>query len=574
MRSLALAAVLAALTPALARGQDSTVTLPAALSTAPQAAAYGAFPRRYVPCDLDSDIAYGIRGFEFEDAFLARPAAPLVGPEGADFIASSFGPHSPRVVLGLSEVAPADVVVEYRIDQQAGGQTRTLLRGREPVRAGTLAVFGSFESRSALVGYDIEIAAAAAIAQPIVRSVASGTGLALWLEIAPDGAFQAELLVRRIAEEPDQAFELGTAAMRTGRRNPANFAEGGLALRLLPGTPAVATIPEADGGRLIVTLAIAGAPLAQDLDPAFAYVPTLVHPAIGFRAPPLALAFQDVLDRFVLGMDEPDPVWPSWGKDALGQVVLRDAARLLREGGDPVEEGNLESAILAQESGLFLIETENPRSVQSALRDLALARLRSASVELTVAVLREGGSGEPLARFESPVLVDVPVAFVAGRVREVIAHWDVDVANVSRIPNPLFVAVEDGVKGTLRVVADASGRPAAVECDLAVAKLRGIDAQMLSIAPAVPAGEAMTGASVDTANGRAVAGADGSLVARAPGEPALAVVIEHPRLAHIEFRGSYSLRPEGDALIARMQRSGDALLGPGAAIEVTVRVKG
>lgn len=464
----------------------------------------------------------------YEKEFLERSAVPFLNRWGWPELWQMHRDDWDGFLRSLGALAPAPVAVECRLEERAGDDTRVLLQSTLAVTPGELKVVGETIERMALVDYHVQIAQAAMVYEPITAALVTGSQVALLLQPLPGGAWQAEVIVRRTVDEPGESISLGPDTAGDGQRNPVAVGDAGVVMRLEAGRTARLSLPAEDGKTLVLTLT-AESRSGGSGSGEIAYVPTLARPAYGFVAV------------------RPAPMDDSgWGhqEDLTREDVEKTLADLTSIDNAPAPVAYKDA------SGLFVLRGEHVAEAHSALIGAASARGRAADLIVDFTVSGGADGARSLGRFAAPAVVGVPAAFTAGRMREVLTMWDAEVAQGARLPEPVFRLVEDGVRGTVRVEADAAGGPRAVYVDLHVSTLLDIGEDTLRVAQ--PSGAKP----YDGAN--------------LPALPAHDVRLEYPRVAATRITGTFPLNGEGQALV---RRSVFSQFGSGAFLEVRIQAR-
>ena len=474
----------------------------------------------------DQDRWAGRLGYERE--FLERASVPFLNrwrwPDLWQLHREDWDGFLERLVA----LAPAPVTVKCRLVEHEGADVQVLLQSTLNVIPGELEVVGETIERMALVDYHVQIAQAAMVYEPVTASLVTGSQVSLLLQPLPGGSWQAEVIVRRTVDEPGESISLGPDTAGDGQRNPVAVGDAGVVMRLEADRPAHLSLPAEDGKTLTLTLT-AAVPSGGAGRGNIAYVPTLARPAHGFVA--------------VM----PAPLGDSgWGgqEDLAHEDVEKTLSDLTSIDNAPAPVAYKDA------SGLFVLRGERASEAHDALVDAAASRGRSANLVMDLAVVGEGVSERSLGRLAAPVVMGVPAAFTAGRMREVLVMWDAEVAQGARLPEPVFRLVEDGVRGTVLVEDNAVGAPRAVYVDLHVSTLLDIGEDTLRVAQ--PSGAHLY---------------DGAAL---PALPAHDVRVEFPRVAATRITGTFPLDVDGTTLV---RRSVFSQFGEGAFLEVRIQAR-
>ena len=454
-----------------------------------------------------------------------RGGVLLVDADGVDTVKRSLahlrGRLPPRVKLAL------------HLERVSGdGSRESLLRVEERVRAGRTATFRDLLNRRALTDFDVEIAQASTIANPVVVDLSNGACLAVRPSVVP-GRGEAILEVfARVANDvkaepmPRDAEDVGPI-----ERAACQFDECGVSMRLPRAANRTVEWTAADGGTMRLTCSVdwADAPRAPG-NGAIALCNGLFHLGISeFRT--------ELLER-----DEPPEGFPT-------------EASLLSAGAEGVSVPDV------MESAVQPLVVTGAKADQLAA-DVATRLERTIrAFELQVAIYSVAAGEElpsdarPLARVASPVVMNKLVAF-SGRTEIRYVHdWDVEVAQSSRIPDPKIMTMRHGYHVDARVVAGPEGRASHVAIDASIVRLLRIAAKKVRIAKKedFPA--------VDSASLTNPSAAPRSL-------PEIAVWIESPELQRHRVSALLDLDEKGSATL---RRAAPRLLGKGRDLVVVVK---
>ncbi|HEX9793447.1 MAG TPA: hypothetical protein VGC54_05625, partial [Planctomycetota bacterium] len=460
----------------------------------------------------------------FESNWIDYERGPVIDPDAWWTLQEELHLEPAALERRLSAAVPQRTDLNYRLYSVTGGQRQLLLQGEEPIGNGRVVVFGEHRSRRALVDFDVEIAQASFIADPLTALVHTGSSVAVNLLPLPDGSFVAEVVARHAVAEENEPILLGYSAMDGASRNPVSFEESGLVVRLRPGTPTTLELPGRKGSTFALELSVPAA-AAPAKDPNLLYLPSLAKPPIGFKAPPSITAMA-----------------------ALGYYEGEDEDEPYRRGLDEVLDGSPGASdylLVMEDSGFLAFEDRVADGVLDALRQVALRDAESADLEVELRLFGTGraADGEVLARFAAPVVLDTWSGFTNGTVREGIADWDVEVAQSARGADPIFKLVEDGVRASLRL-----RNRDEIELDLEIVTFDGFKVKSLKIGHMLLAG--------------------GGDQAGMPMQPEERVSIEEPVSSSMHMSGTYPLK----AGELRMTRSSESLFGAGTHLEVRVKV--
>lgn len=496
-------------------------TIPSAISCPPARPSWDSYP-------LEN------RRLRFEHDFLFRESEATIDEDTFHELLHWFDGDREALDQRLMQLLPSHVDLSYSLSLKKENYNKTLLEGAEPVRLGEVLVFGEHRTRHAVMDFDVEIAQASFIADPVTARITSGTTLALQLDQVPDGSYMVQILSRHVQEKENEMIDLGYTAISGASRNPVSFGETGCAINMQPGQPVTMQMPAQNGETYELQLKIDGSAAAQ-VDPNLIYVPNLADPAFGFKSPaPLGIHDWESIEEWSESEEEIE-------YEELDEIL----DRLMPDG------SAWESVQLQTDEGFLVVRGSEAPQVRQKLRHVASSRARSASVHLEV-TLHEDQKNTTLGRFTAPVILNTPAAFGAGNAKSVLIEWDVEVAQGSRVADPLFTLIQDGLQGDLTVFGNEQGQASEIELNLQLAQLEKIDQRTVTLDHALDFGESGLGF---------------------PMQPADRVNIEEPSLASMEIRGRYPLKAEESSKTLGLKRSSVELYGQGTFIEVKVTVQ-
>jgi len=467
-------------------------------------------------------------------------------------------PAAKGIAAALARVRarrPPTVDLEVQFDSP-GASPSVILAGRGPAPPGEAVVFADVKDRLYVSDYDVEIAQAASIADPIVLRQRTGASVTARVSPLPGGeAVLVELVARTAtprAEEPIHPHHAGFGAID---RAAVAIGEAGLTFRLEPGKPVEHswTGPGGKPLRLRVT-ARWSAPIPEPGPHAFLWSPVLGGSVVGF---------------FNAWLAEP----PDETEDLPAAVELDLRTEALLGAWAPAAQERC--TVLG--GGIVLVEGGDDKPPAGPVRDEILgaldAEVRPARMEVVVAdvpagteVARDGrlpeGSKE-IARVSGSILLGVPACFNAGVERRYLKDWDVEVAQGSRIPDPIVSTVEEGQFLDLQVRADADGRPGLAELRLDLVRLEGIETDTLILDVPLPTGVIVA----EPAKGSGSGAGETSV---SPSLPQDSVAVERPTVRRLRIAGTVTLGPDG---IAVFRRSSQGFLGDGREAVVILRVR-
>jgi len=338
----------------------------------------------------------------------------------------------------LQTTARRPVRLHYRLSQ-ADGKT-LLLAGTESVWPGEPAVFADTTDRTVVRDFDVEIAQAASIADPIPGIQVAGISLGVEILPVPGLGWQVELalVVSRFGDA--EPIEMRYYAIRGMDRLVQHFQESGATLFLKPGETIRLELPAPDGSSDFLDLSLEGS-LPQTVAAGDGVI-TIAAPTLTVR-----------------------PDWP----DILASLGSKDQFWATREG---------------------YLAFSGPAAATQAEKVQAEAqqRARRLHYELTLTSQSRTSGTEPqtLARVAGTAVGETPLRFARGTLSQALVSWDVEVAQGSRIADPEFHTFLSGVKGEIEGVLSQDGQPGAVRIDLEVSKVRHGNSVLLQLSGETP----------------------------------------------------------------------------------------
>lgn len=382
-----------------------------------------------------------------------------------------------RAVVDVEEILlPPDAVSGAAAD--LGAWRESDVRGA-PRRLTLSAALGAWRSadalitRTAVVDLDVEIAEGASIADPVVRRVSEG----LRVLARPVPLTDGRVLLRIIASAADLRGEprrmtLGQDELGAVELPDLDAAFVSTELLLEAGRPRVVTVARPGGARRVLVFTLRDAPWAP-------VGGTLrVFPHGGLSAPAPAVVFG-------VGEETGDPVSP-WlsvledesdtGRRMDGDEVHDELAFVVAE---QVDEGTAEiDGVGWLLGGAMVARGTEPdlARVHDRLRELEQALIRHADVSIRIEERRDGGADAGgVAALASQVALDTRVALAAYRSTGYVADFEVEVAQHSKIADPIVRTATAGAVANLRV-SEAEAGTYAVTLELRVAAFDGPDA--------------------------------------------------------------------------------------------------
>jgi|FLOH01.1.fsa_nt_gi hypothetical protein len=401
------------------------------------------------------------------------------------------------VVLAWQEsTSPQPVVVNYRV--LADGVE--VLAGRESVPMGTAFVMSDSRRKSEILDFDVEIASGSVILDPIICQQYSGTSLALEIFPLPGLGWQVEVALVHSTSENSQLIDAGYAQMDGKMRLIEHVAECGFVAAMKPASLLHMELSNLGPGKVTVEMQLEG------------------------TLPKTLTQLGDNLYLLAVPTFARDLGWSNY----LSQL----------------EE---QSSLWSNGQGYLVFEGEHALETASAAAQVATARARPVSLDVSVQTVRDGVEEDPaLLRFHG--LENRVIRFAQGTVRDALIDWDVEVAQVARVADPVFENLFSGAQGKFVARRRADGKME-VDLDLKFSTVNLPEPRQIRLGAAT-VGEM---------------GFDGKV----PAAPAQDLALEIPEVAELHFQGTYVADENGRIVLVRSARS---LLGDATRLRVVVQL--
>ncbi len=389
----------------------------------------------------------------------------------------------------LQTTARRPIRIRYKLSQAAG--KGVLLAGTQSVWPGEPAVFSDTTSRTVVRDFDVEIAQSASIADPIPGLQVAGISLGVELLPVAGQGWQVEmaLVVSRFGDP--EPIEMRYYAIRGMDRLIQHFQESGATLFLKPSESARMKLPAPDGSTYLLDLSLEGSlPEAVSAgDDVF----TVAAPTLTVR-----------------------PDWP----ETLASLGSKDQFWATREG---------------------FLAFSGPAAATQVEKVKAEAKRNSRRIhyDLSLTSEKEGAQPQTLAVLAGTAVQETPLRFARGTLSQALVSWDVEVAQGSRIADPIFHTFLSGVQGEIEGNLAADGHPGAVRIDLEISQVRHGNSVLLQLSGETPG---------ILANGEA----------RPPSQQADVVSVERPEVTTLRIQGRFVPDAEGRIVV---EREGNQLLG-------------
>jgi hypothetical protein len=442
------------------------------------------------------------------------------------------------VAAGLAQLRaqlPPPIDLDIHLQRVKGGVATTLLRARQAVHSGRTATFDDLVQRRILSDYDVEIAQAAATANPIVDDLTTGACLAVRPRQLPGkDEVLIEVFARVATAVPSPAIPTDSSGIGPIDRATREVGECGVAMRVPRGATRTIEWTAAGGDRLRLTC---GA-IWQNRQ-----APARTGAMIRCRS-----LYHDGIAEFRSNLLEPDAAPPAFPVEAAFVRAGAQAVRVIREKGSA--------------TGAVVVADKKAEQFDADIVARLVRRLTAAELIITVTDVpagldpaQAGDRARPLATIATHAVVGKSVA-LSGRTEARYVHdWDVEVAQSARIPDPKVRLLRHGYHLDARVTGNPDGGFAQVALDARFSRLDRIDVRKAVLCEATRAG--------GTAN-------ESGATTPAIVLPRQEVHIESPVLRTHSV--SAILRLDG-AGRGTLRRAAPQLLGDGRDLVLTVHVK-
>jgi hypothetical protein len=328
--------------------------------------------------------------------------------ERADMLAGLNDWSDQELQNWISMTAPKPVQIEFSVTHLDGKASAInggiLAVGSQPLYPGEATTLGQQSSQPIVSDLDVEIASGSSIADPEMRWMFDGVSLAV--AAVPVGQNQWWIELALTVSQPDGGNVIDTGHLGiTGKgRENARVLEFSGPILADAGQPARVRLPGLEQGSSIeVKLQLDGQP----------------QPAV-FQA------------GDYLAVDLPTmPLDP-------GLSALLKSSR--------------DNFVWSSPVGMMIMDADSGQMIAEELAATA-ADVVGADLALTLTSRR----GSDLLLLTVPGVVGRDYTFAAGQAYDVLTDWDVEVASESRIPDPTFSRVFEGVSGLIRAHSSTGG---------------------------------------------------------------------------------------------------------------------
>ncbi len=485
---------------------------------------------------LDSSIGPDAPRTGFDD----KARAVTFAPENRAAVAAALADLRGR--------APQPIALKVSIERWPGGPgvagPETLLAAQTHADPARTLVLADAVERQVVADYDVEIAQASSIGDPILAILRTGASAELCVTPMPDGRTAIVEAIARVARPLDEAqIDLGHDGFGRADRCAVAFDEVAACIRVGNGRASETSWTGRDGARMVLRVEAAWALPRPPGDPAIVVSPLFRSAFMGFA--------------HVRGVDLPhQEEVDSW--DALPERTTSADEIVATAFRDPIY-------LLSVQSREFVLTLPSAPPLSSAQQfermcDAADSMMRAARVEC-LAVNAPAGAvvslDAPLpagafavAGFSGTATLGLPLASTGGTERRFLGDWDVEVAQSARIPDPLFSPVVTGHFLNL------TPRERSVDVDLDLRRLDRMDRQTIQLA----VGRGSQG----------IQSEKDQPVLVDPALPPERVAVEKPVVAQMQVVESV---PLGEGGSGSLRRAGGSLLGAGRELVILVRVR-
>lgn len=482
------------------------------------------------------------------DGMIGADAQPMGFDERAGAV--TFDPKDrDRVAKALAELrarAPGPIALRVSLERVRGGRGdaagETLLQAEGHADPSRTVVFADAIDRRVAADYDVELAQASSIGDPILALLRTGVSVALCVTPMPDGrSAVVETVARASGATDEKPYDLGHEGFGTLDRCSVAFDELGSCFRVENGRAGEIAWTGRDGARMRLRVEASWKAPPPAGEPAVVVSPLFRSEFAGFRHVPATPPRQETEEAWA--KLEPRPT----RFEELAAIAFHDPGYLV--------------AVKGGESVAVLPATESSTAAQQAER-ISLAadqilhadRVRVIAVNAPAGSAVTAGSGLPegafvVASYEGPVVRGLAATSTGGTEMLYLADWDVEVAQSSRIPDPLVEPLATGhfLNFTLR--------EGALDLDLDLSRLESLERQEMRLA----VGRRSLGVQGDKDNGTY---ADPML-------PTETVAVEKPVVAGTRIVASIPIGADGTG---SLRRGGGALVGRDRELVVLVSV--
>ncbi|MCA8949491.1 MAG: hypothetical protein KDE27_08300 [Planctomycetes bacterium] len=463
---------------------------------------------------------------------------------GALVVAERDVEAATEILRDLRRALPPALTIDLELREKTGEGMHVWLARTVDARPGRLSVVSEVAQRSAVIGYNVEIAQASMICNPMISDERAGVMVALRPQLAPSGAWALlEVVARCVETDREAKIDSGHKGIGAIDRVPQRISEVGRVVLVRPG---VHSVQRWSDGEREFELALS---TQWQLQPAMRVaghdfaVYSVRGPLQGFRSVRIAQSRED-------DMRGQDPEIEN-GWDDIEALAGPEAEWLEPPDSDEAPDGE---RYVAVGRASFAAGAAVMRWFESKTAGPELA-VHCYDVAAGTAWPGDGSVPDGARLLGRTELSQVEGTWSATAIRtdqSLLRDWDVEVAQSARIPRPVLERVGAGFVLNLR----RTGEVVEVEVDLA----RLLDTGGRSIALSAPI--------YTPAFHRPPSGDTGPKDDPAVGLPPDSVRVEHPQIAMLPF--GFSVRVADQATVTRRTSAGE-LLGAGRELLVVVQ---
>ncbi|MBC8328873.1 MAG: hypothetical protein H8E31_09020 [Planctomycetes bacterium] len=372
-----------------------------------------------------------------------------------------------------------------------------LLAGSHQVQPGVPTAIRDLVLRSVVMGLDVEIACDSAIADPVAGSQFAGASIAVELLPVPGLGYQAEVAVVDSGFGAEDAIQTGYSAIQGFDRLRQDLAETGWRSLLVPGHATSFRLPGVGRRALVLELECGG------------------------PVPPESLSAGDTVAVCMAPSLAEDP--ETWNRLQTSLELIGDT--------------------WAASSGYLAFSGGAVEDQIAEVRDALAQGCRPIRLAMRVTVENADGAVE-LLDLGGHFLLGAPFRFASGELALALTDWDVEVAQASRIADPRFETLFDGVRGSIEAQPNGG-----VRLDLELTRVSHGQPMTLTLSRESPSGDHGDG--------------------RTGGQPADVVAVERPEVARLGVDGDFRLDAGGKLVI---ERQAPGFLGSRGRLRVEIEV--
>lgn len=164
-----------------------------------------------------------------------------VSVRGGNLFVPEGSAEAGRLILDdLRKALPPRLSIEVRLTQTLRGNRQVRLERTIDAEPGRLHVISEVRRRNAIVDYEVEIAQAAMIADPVMAEARAGVMVAIRPQLSPSGEWGLlETIARCVDGDPSAQIDTGHQGLGPIDRLPAKISETGRVVLVRPGSRTV-----------------------------------------------------------------------------------------------------------------------------------------------------------------------------------------------------------------------------------------------------------------------------------------------------------------------------------------------